>query len=143
MVGLEPGELLVVWVWLTLGTPKGELCCSCLGDCCLGNWARIWAGDPTKVFGDGSLAEATFTPAEAAPATTSTDSQKGIVEAAAARFTHGNRKTVTTHPSDYCYTHVATVDITTEGVEDTTVVTATVLTLEEGLVLAGKTTVCF
>lgn len=80
MVGLEPGELLVVWVWLTLGAPKGELCCSCLGDCCLGNWARIWAGDPTKVFGDGSLAEATFTPAEAAPATVNTDGQNGNVE---------------------------------------------------------------
>lgn len=36
--------------------------------------------------------------------------------------------------------HVATVDMTTEGVEETTVVTATVL---EGLELAGKTTVCF
>lgn len=39
--------------------------------------------------------------------------------------------------------HVATVDMTTEGVEETTVVTATVLALEEGLELAGKTTVCF
>lgn len=32
------------------------------------------------------------------------------------------------------------MDITTDGVEETTVVTATVL---EGLELAGKTTVCF
>lgn len=62
-------------------------------------------GDPTSVLGEGSLAEATFTPAEAA--------------------------------------HVATVDMTTEGVEETTVVTATVLGLEDGLELAGKTTVCF
>lgn len=37
--------------------------------------------------------------------------------------------------------HGVTVDITTDGVHDTTVVTATVL--EEGLELAGKTTVCF
>lgn len=37
--------------------------------------------------------------------------------------------------------HDATVDITTDGEEDTTVVTATVL--EEGLELAGNTTVCF
>lgn len=37
-----------------------------------------------------------------------------------------------------CYVHVATVDMTTDGVEETTVVTA----MEEGLVL-GKTTVCF
>lgn len=37
--------------------------------------------------------------------------------------------------------HVATVDMTVEGVEETTVVTAIVL--EEGLELAGKTTVCF
>lgn len=33
--------------------------------------------------------------------------------------------------------------MTTEGVEETTVVTATVVALEEGLELAGKTTVCF
>lgn len=33
--------------------------------------------------------------------------------------------------------------MTTEGVEETTVVTATVLGFEEGLELAGKTTVCF
>ena len=39
--------------------------------------------------------------------------------------------------------HVATVDMTTEGVEETTVVTATVVGLEAGLELAGKTTVCF
>ena len=32
--------------------------------------------------------------------------------------------------------------MTTGGVEETTVVTAMVLALEEGLVLAGKTTVC-
>lgn len=37
----------------------------------------------------------------------------------------------------------ATVDITTDGVEETTVVTATALGLEEGLELAGNTTVCF
>ena len=36
--------------------------------------------------------------------------------------------------------HDATVDMTAEGVAETTVVTATVL---EGLELAGKTTVCF
>lgn len=35
------------------------------------------------------------------------------------------------------------VDMTTEGVEETTVVTATVVAFEEGLELAGKTTVCF
>lgn len=39
--------------------------------------------------------------------------------------------------------HGATVDMTTEGVEETTVVTAMVLALEEGLELAGNTTVCF
>lgn len=39
--------------------------------------------------------------------------------------------------------HCVTVDITTDGVEETTVVTATVLALEEVLELAGKTTVCF
>lgn len=39
--------------------------------------------------------------------------------------------------------HDATVDMTTEGVEETTVVTATVVALAEGLELAGKTTVCF
>lgn len=33
--------------------------------------------------------------------------------------------------------------MTTDGVEETTVVTATVLGLVEGLELAGKTTVCF
>lgn len=38
--------------------------------------------------------------------------------------------------------HVATVDMTTEGVEETTEVTATVVALEEGLELAGNTTVC-
>lgn len=45
--------------------------------------------------------------------------------------------------NETCYTHVATVDMTTDGVEDTTVVTAIAPALEEGLVLAGKTTVCF
>lgn len=97
MVGLEPGKLLVVWVWLTLDTPKGELCCSCLGDCCLGNWARIWAGDPTRVLGEGSLAEATFTPAEAAPTTVNADGETLNVTdgAAAALLKHaGNRKEV-------------------------------------------------
>lgn len=39
--------------------------------------------------------------------------------------------------------HDATVDMTTEGVEETTVVTATVLGFVEGLELVGKTTVCF
>lgn len=67
MVGFETGEVLVVWVWLTLEAPKAGLCCSCLGDCCLGNWASIWAGEPTRVLGDGSLAEATFTPAAEPP----------------------------------------------------------------------------
>lgn len=67
MVGFETGEVLVVWVWLTLDAPKGVLCCRCLGDCCLGNWARIWAGEPTRVLGEGSLAEATFSPAAEAP----------------------------------------------------------------------------
>ncbi len=85
MVGFEPAELLVVCVWPTLEAPKGELCCSCLGDCCLGNWARIWAGDPTRVFGEGSLAEVTFTPAEAAPATVNTDSETSNVTVWAAR----------------------------------------------------------
>lgn len=66
MVGLEPGEVVVVWVWPTLEAQRGELC-SCLGDCCLGNWARICVGDPTRVLGEGSLAVATFTPAEEAP----------------------------------------------------------------------------
>lgn len=33
--------------------------------------------------------------------------------------------------------------MTTDGVDDTTVVTATALALGEGLVLAEKTTVCF
>lgn len=37
--------------------------------------------------------------------------------------------------------HDATVDMTTDGVEETTVVTA--MALEEGLELAGKTMVCF
>lgn len=67
MVGFETGEVLVVWVWLTLDAPKAELCCSCLGDCCLGNWASICAGEPTRVLGEGSLAEATFTPAAEPP----------------------------------------------------------------------------
>lgn len=68
MVGLETGEvLLLVWVWLTLDAPKGAPCWRCLGDCCLGNWARIWAGEPTRVLGEGSLAEATFSPAAEAP----------------------------------------------------------------------------
>lgn len=35
------------------------------------------------------------------------------------------------------------VDMTTEGVEDTTVVTAMALAVEQGLVLAVKTTACF
>lgn len=39
--------------------------------------------------------------------------------------------------------HGATVDMTTEGVDETTVVTATALGLVEGLELAGNTTVCF
>lgn len=39
--------------------------------------------------------------------------------------------------------HVATVDMTTDGVDDTTVVTATAPALAEGLELAEKTTVCF
>lgn len=39
--------------------------------------------------------------------------------------------------------HCATVDMTTAGLEETTVVTATVLGLFEELLLAGKTTVCF
>jgi len=39
--------------------------------------------------------------------------------------------------------HGAIVDMTTDGVEETTVVTATVLGMEEGPELAGKTTVCF
>lgn len=70
IVGLDPGELpLLPGLWPTPAPPRGELCCSCLGDCCLGNWARIWAGEPTRVLGDGSLADATFTPAEAAPTT--------------------------------------------------------------------------
>lgn len=67
MVGFETGEVLVVWLWLTLDAPKGALCCNCLGDCCLGNWARIWAGEPTRVLGEGSLAEATFTPVAEPP----------------------------------------------------------------------------
>lgn len=73
MVGLAPGEEVVVWVWPTLDTPKGELCCSCLGDCCLGNWARIWVGEAISVFGEGSLAVETFTPAETPPATDNFD----------------------------------------------------------------------
>lgn len=28
--------------------------------CCLGNWARIWLGVPTRLFGDGSRAAATL-----------------------------------------------------------------------------------
>lgn len=38
-------------------------CSCCLGEgcCCgLGNWARIWVGVPTKLLGDGNLAEATL-----------------------------------------------------------------------------------
>lgn len=73
MVGLAPGEEVVVWVWPMLDAPKGELCCSCLGDCCLGNWARIWVGEATSVLGEGSLAVETFTPAEAPPATNNID----------------------------------------------------------------------
>lgn len=67
MVGFETGEALVVWLWLTLDAPNGALCCNCLGDCCLGNWARIWAGEPIRVLGEGSLAEATFTPVAEPP----------------------------------------------------------------------------
>lgn len=42
IVGLVPGELpLLPTLWQTAAPPKGELCCNCFGDCCLGNWARI------------------------------------------------------------------------------------------------------
>lgn len=68
----------MVWVWLTLDVPKGALCCRCLGDCCLGNWARIWAGEPTRVLGEGSLAEATFSPAAEAPRTVNNDEVSAI-----------------------------------------------------------------
>lgn len=69
IVGFVPGELpLLPALWQTAAPPNGELCC--FGDCCLGNWARIWAGEPTRVLGDGNLAVATFTPALAAPTTT-------------------------------------------------------------------------
>lgn len=74
MVGLETGEvLLLVWVWLMPDAPKGAPCWRCLGDCCLGNWARIWAGEPTRVLGEGSLAEATFSAAAEAPRKANTD----------------------------------------------------------------------
>lgn len=99
MVGLaDPGELLL---WLT-PAPTGELCCKCLGDCCLGNWARIWAGEPTIVFGEGSLAEATFTAAEAAPETVSgrTLQVKPVTHTAQLqkqqkRYLHPNLKSIT------------------------------------------------
>lgn len=78
MVGFEMGEVLVMWVWLTLDAPKGAPCCRCLGDCCLGNWARIWAGEPTRVLGEGSLAEVIFSPAAEAPRKVNTDEVSAI-----------------------------------------------------------------
>lgn len=50
--------------------------------------------------------------------------------------------TVVVVPSMFLHLQVA-VDMTTEGVEDTTVVTATAGAVEQGLVLAVKTTACF
>lgn len=77
IVGLAPGKLpLLPALWHTAAPPKGELCCNCFGDCCLGNWARICAGEPTRVLGDGSLAVATFTPALAAPTTTAKNKKR-------------------------------------------------------------------
>lgn len=107
MVGLEPGRVVEDWAWPMAPAPMEEPCCSCLGDCwcCLGNWARIWVGEPTMVLGEGSLAEATFMPVNEPPC--------------------------------------AIVDMTTDGLEETMVVTATVFGAEEGLELAGMNTVCF
>lgn len=109
MVGLLMGEVEVPWadpMEACTGLPCGT---SLPGWCwwLLGNWARIWAGVPAIVLGEGSLAVATFTAAEEPPG--------------------------------------ATVDMTTEGAEDTTEVVATVLAPEPepGLELAGMTTVCF
>lgn len=67
MVGLLIGEVAVVCAAPTEdGT--GLVCWRGLDDCwLLGNWARICVGVPTKVFGEGSLAEATFTAAALVP----------------------------------------------------------------------------
>lgn len=67
MVGLEPGGRVEVAEEEAWACPPamGEPCC-CPGSC-LGNWARIWVGEPAMVLGEGRRADATFTPADAEP----------------------------------------------------------------------------